>query len=133
MNIFIVENSGAPCGYLRSILSDIPGITVIGHAAAGERDVIERIETLLPDALIFDNPRDAAAVGMLENIKKRHPMIKIMILADCASELYFNRCKRVGVDHFFDGNSQLMRIRAALWKWVYDHRLGGHLDALCHE
>ncbi|MFZ2301567.1 MAG: hypothetical protein WAW10_06825 [Gallionella sp.] len=133
MNIFIVENSGASCGYLQSILHNIPGITVIGHAAADEPDVTERIAALLPDALIFDNLRDVAVVGMLENIKKRHPMIKIMVLADCANELYFKHCKRAGVDHFFDGDSQLMRVRAALWKWVYDYHLCDHPDALCHE
>ena len=126
MNIFIVENSGASRGCLQSILPDIPGITVIGHAAANEHNVIERIETLLPDALIFDNLGDVAAVGLLENIKKRHSTIKIMVLADCANELYFKRCKRAGVDHFFDRGSQLVRTRAALWKWVYDCRFGSH-------
>ena len=130
MNIFILENSGDSCGRLQSILHDIPGIKVIGHAAAGEPGVTERIETLLPDALIFDNLRDVAVMGMLESIKKRHSMIKVMVLADCANDLYFKRCKRAGVDHFFDGDSQLMRVRAALWKWAYVYRLGNHLDAL---
>lgn len=124
MNVFIVEDSGASREYLQSILSDISGITVTGHAAAGEPDVIERIDTLLPDAMIFDNLRDMAVVGVLENIKKRHPMIKIMVLAGCANESCFSRCKRSGVDYFFDRDSQLMRIRAVLWKWAYDYRMG---------
>ncbi|MDO8465187.1 MAG: hypothetical protein Q7S46_08055 [Gallionella sp.] len=130
MNIFIVENSGTSRDRLQSILSDITGIRVIGHATADEPGVIERIDTLLPDVVIFDSLRDMAVVGMLESIKKCHPMIKVMVLDDCANELHFNRCKRAGVDHFFDRSSQIMRTRAALWKCVYDYRFGSHLDAL---
>ncbi|MFZ2301344.1 MAG: hypothetical protein WAW10_05685 [Gallionella sp.] len=130
MNVFIVEDSETSRGHLQSILSDIPGITVIGHAAAGEPGVVERIDTLLPDAMIFDNLRDIAVVGVLENIKKRHSMIKVMVLADCANDSCFSRCKRVGVDHLFDRASQLMCARAALWKWVYDYRLDSNPDAL---
>jgi len=103
MNVFVVENSEISRERLQSILSGIPGITVIGRAAEDDPGVAERIDTLLPDVLIFDNLRNMAVVGMLKNIKKRHPMIKAMVLANCASELDFNCCKRAGADHFLTG------------------------------
>lgn len=130
MNVLIVEDSETLRGHLQSILSDIPGITVIGYAA-DEADVIGRIDTLLPDAVIFDiSMKNGAVIGMLENIKKRYSGIKIMILADCTNEFHFNRCLYTGEDNFFDKASQFMRIRAALWQWVYACRLDSRFEAL---
>ena len=131
MNIFIVEDSRCSRECLQSILSDIPGITVIGHATAVGSDVIGVIETLVPDAVIFDiDLKNIAVMGMLESIKKYCHGMKVMILADCANEIDFNSCLYTGEDNFFDKTSQFMTIRAALWKWVYDCRLDNRLDAL---
>lgn len=132
MNVFIVEDSKTLCGHLQSILSDIPGITMIGHAAAGEPDtIVGLIETLMPDAVIFDiDLKNMAVTGMLANIKKCCPRIKVMILADCTNAFDFNRCLYTVEDNFFDKASQFMKIRAALWQWVYAHRLDSGFDVL---
>ncbi len=128
MNVLVVEDSETVRGYLQSILSDIPGITVIGYLAI-EEDVIECIDTLMPDVVIFDiGLRNAAVVGMLKNIKKRHPGIKVMILADCTSEFYFNRCLYTAQDNFFDKTSQFMRIRAALWAYHLNNKFAAALQ-----
>jgi len=130
MNVFIVEDSAIMLENLRSILSDISGVTVIGHAADGA-DAIERIDMLLPDLVILDiSLRNGAGIGMLENIKKRYPGIEVMILTGCTDEFYFNRCKRAGADFFFDKAFQLTRVRAVLWQWVSANRLGNRLEAL---
>ena len=127
MNILIVDDSETARGYLQSILSGIPGVAVIGHAA-NEAGATELIDTLLPDIVILDiSMRNGAVIDMLENIKKRHPTIKVMMLTDCTNEFYFNCCKRAGEDHFFDKDSQLMRIRAALWQC---YRLDNRFEAL---
>lgn len=132
MNIFIVENSEASRGCLQSILSDIPDISVIGRVEANRPGVIERIAERMPDAVIFDiDPKNMAVDGMLENVKRRCPGLRVMVLADRANGLDFNRTPHAGEGDFFDKASQFMTIRAALWKWVYDCRLGRSFDALC--
>lgn len=119
MNVFIVEDAAIMLENLRSILSDISGVSVIGYAA-GSADAIERIDMLLPDLVILDiNLRNGAGIGMLEKLKERHPGIEVMILTDCTDEFYFDRCKRAGADYFFDKSFQLTRVRAALCQWVY--------------
>lgn len=130
MNVFIVEDAAIMLENLRSILSDISGVTVIGHAT-GEAGAIERIDMLLPDLVILDiSLKNGAGIGMLENIKKRYPGVKVMILTDCTDEFYFNRCKRAGADYFFDKAFQLTRVRAALWQWVYANCLDKRFEAL---
>lgn len=125
MNVFfIVEDSETVLGYLQSILYDMPGMTLVGHATEG-RDALERIDALLPDVVILDvGLKNAAAIGILENIRRRHPAIKVMVLGDCTNELCFNHCKRIGANRFFDKNSQPLHIRAALWDWVNAYSLG---------
>lgn len=135
MNVFIVGSSESPessrrC--LQSILSDIPDISVIGRVEANGPGAIERIVAQMPDAVIFDiDLKNMAVDGMLENVKRRCPGVRVMVLADCTNGLDFNRCLHTGEDNFFDKTSQFMTIRAALWKWVYDCRLGRSFDALC--
>lgn len=130
MKVFVVEDSAIMLENLRSILSDISGVTVIGHAADGV-EAIERIGALLPDLVILDiSLRNGAGIGMLEVLKKRHPGIKAMILTGCTDEFYFDRCKRAGADYFFDKAFQLTRVRAALWQWVYASRLDSRFEAL---
>lgn len=130
MNVFVVEDSAIMLENLRSILSDISGITVIGHAS-DEADAAERIDMLLPDLVILDiGLRNGAGIGMLEKIKKRHSGIKVMVLTGCTDEFYFDRCKRAGADYFFDKAFQLTRVRAALWQWVYANRPDTRFEAL---
>lgn len=126
MRVFIVEDAAIMLDNLRSILSDIPGVTLVGHADGA--DAIERIGALLPDLVLLDIC--GAGVGMLENIKKLHPGIKVMVLADCTDEFYFDRCKRAGADYFFDKAFQLTRAREAIWHWVHPDRLDGKPGAL---
>lgn len=130
MNVFIVEDAALMLGNLRSILSDIPGVTVIGHAADGA-EAIERIDRLLPDFVILDiGLRDGAGIPTLERLKQRHPGIKVMVLTGCTDEFYFKRCKRAGADYFFDRVFQLTRVRAALWQWINAGCWDSRLDAL---
>lgn len=127
MKVFIVEDAAIMLENLRSILSDIPGVTVIGHAADGA-EAIERIDMLLPDFVILDiGLKNGAGIGMLECLKKRHPGIKVMVLTDCTDEFYSSRCRRAGADYFFDKALQFTRVRAALRQWLH---WDGRLDAL---
>lgn len=129
MNVFIVENRTIMLENLRSVLSGIPGITVVGYAADGA-DVLERVDTLQPGLVILDiGMENGAGIGMLEKLKKRHPGIKVMVLTGCTDEFYADRCRRAGADYLFDRAFQLTRVRAALWQWIYASGFGDGLDS----
>lgn len=124
MKVFIVEDRAIMLDNLRSILSGIPGVAIVGHALDGA-DVAERIDVLHPDLVILDiGLRNGAGMGVLEKIKKCHPGIKVMVLTGCTDEFYAERCKRAGADYFFDRAFQLTRVRATLWQRVCAGGLG---------
>ena len=117
MNLFIVEDSEVVRERLQSMLSDIPGITVVGYAV-NEIDAIERIHALLPDVVTLDlRLQSGSGFNVLEDIKKRHPGIKVVVLTNDDDRLYEDKCIRAGADLFFDKSFQFSRVYSALWIW----------------
>jgi len=123
MNVFVVENSAAMDKGLQSVLSDISDVTVVGHSV-DEQDAIGQIDALLPDVVILDvSLQTGSGIGVLENIKKHHTKIKVMVLTHYSDEYYVKRCKCAGADYFFDKSFQLGQVRAVFWQWVHTDRL----------
>lgn len=124
MNVFIVEDSALLFEKLQSTLSDIPGVAVIGHAV-DESGAIERINALRPDVVTLDlRLLSGSGLGVLENIKKHHAGIKVLVLTNCTEKAYANRCKRAGADYFFDKTFQFMQFHDVLREWAHF----GHFD-----
>lgn len=122
MNVFVVENSAAMDEGMRSILSGIPNIEVVGHAV-DELDAIEQIDALLPDAVILDLVmQSGSGISVLENIKKRHAWIKAMVLTHYSGKEYAKRCMSIGADYFFDKSFQLAQVRNVLRQWARDSK-----------
>lgn len=118
MNVFIVEDSDIVREHMESMLSAIPGVEVVGYAV-DELGAIERINTLLPDVVTLDiSLKPGSGISVLENIKKQHPKIKVIVLTNYTDEFSANSCKRAGADYFFDKTFQFSRVRSALWSWV---------------
>lgn len=117
MNLFIVEDSEVVRERIQSLLSDIPGIAVVGYAV-NETDAIERINTLLPEVVTLDlRLQSGSGFSVLENIKKHHPGIKVIVLTNDDNRVYEDTCMRAGADLFFDKSFQFSRVYSALWLW----------------
>lgn len=118
MNVFIVEDSEIVREHMQSMLSVIPGVEVVGYAV-DEIGAIERINALQPDVVTLDiGLQPGSGINVLENIKKQHPRIKVIVLTNYTDEFYASSCKRAGADCFFDKTFQFSRVRSALWSWV---------------
>jgi len=129
MNVFIVEDSEIVRGYLQSMLSDIPGVELIGYAV-DELGAIESINALHPDAVILDlHLQSGTWIGVLEHVKKRHATIKSIVLTNYTDEFFANRCKNAGADCFFDKTNQFSRVRSALWMWTHAACAGNKVAA----
>ena len=127
MNLFIVENALNTHDSLQAALSDMSEVKVVGHAMSEAR-AIERIDELLPDAVILDlGLQSGSGIGVLEDIKKRHAEIKVMVFTHYTDEFYVDRCKRAGADYFFDKSFQFAQLREVLWKWAHTDRLDNKL------
>ena len=103
--------------HLQSLLSDIPGIAVVGYAV-DEPDAIERINKLLPNVVTLDlRLQSGSGFKVLEYIKKHHPEIKVIVLTNDDNRIYEASCLRAGADCFFDKTFQFSRVYSALWLW----------------
>lgn len=130
MNVFIVEDSEIMREHIQSMLSAIPGIEVVGHAA-DELGAIEQINTLLPDVVTIDiSLQPGSGISVLENIKKQHPEIRAIVLTNYTDRFYADSCKRAGADYFFDKTFQFSRVRSAFWSWIYADQMGNKAASL---
>ena len=123
MNIFIVENAGIVRESLQSVLSNMPGIKVVGYEVS-EAIAIERIDALLPDAVIIDlRLQSGSGKGVLEHVKKCYATTKAIVFTHDTEKTNIDFCKRAGADYFFDKSFQFMQLREVLWKWAHTDRL----------
>jgi DNA-binding NarL/FixJ family response regulator len=128
MNVFIVEDSEEMRESLRSMLSDLSNIRIVGYAA-DEQGAIEHINALLPDVVILDlNLLSGTGVAVLKNVKKNHAEIKVMVLTNCNGEFYVDACKRAHADYFFDKSFQFMLAREVFWQWNHNVHLSKKFD-----
>jgi CheY-like chemotaxis protein len=124
MKVFIVEDSVAMLNNLQSMLSDVPGIAVIGMAV-DESHAIERINALRPDVVTLDiHLQSGSGLGVLKNIKEHYAGIKVMMLTNCPEYIYIDYCMSLGADYFFDKSLQYMQFCDALRSLAQLERAG---------
>jgi len=118
MKIFIVEDSEAVRGHLQSMVTNIPGVEVIGWAM-DEQGAITGIGELLPDVVTLDiRLQPGSGLVVLEYLKKHHAGIKVIVLTNNIDEFYIDSCKRNGADFVFDKTFQFSRVNSVLWSWI---------------
>ena len=130
MKVFIVEDLAVMRAHLEAMLHEIPGISVVGHAV-DELGAIECIATLLPDVVILDlSLQTGSGINVLENTKKHHSAIKVMVLTNHADEFYINYCMDASADYFFDKTFQFMEVDKELRQLAFTRRVNGYFGAL---
>ncbi len=130
MKVFIVEDAEIVRAGLTAMLSEIPGISVIGWAA-DEQGAIEQINATGPDVVILDiNLKPGSGIEVLRAVKQRKPAIKAMMLTNYTDEIYVNRCMDAGADYFFDKSYQFMRVGAVLRQMAFTGGLENHYVSL---
>lgn len=117
MNVFIVEDSETMREILRTMLSDLHNIKIIGYAA-DEQGAIAHINVSQPDVVILDlTLLSGSGIAVLKNIKKHHAAIKVMVLTNCTGQFYVDACKHADADYFFDKSFQFMQVREVFSQW----------------
>jgi DNA-binding NarL/FixJ family response regulator len=81
---------------LRKILESQPGWVVVGEAGDG-RDAVQQTMDLQPDVVIMDiaMPR-LNGVEALQQIERRHPNTRVLVLSMYSDEAYVTRAVRAG-------------------------------------
>lgn len=131
MNVFIVEDSEIARGHLQAILSNIPGVSVVGYAG-DELGAIKRIGELLPDAVTLDiSLQPGSGIAVLKYIKKNYPATKVIVLTNYVDDYYIKTCKDAGADYVFDKILHFQKVASVFWSWINDACTISKAAALC--
>jgi DNA-binding NarL/FixJ family response regulator len=114
MRIFIVEDSEPVKRRLRTTISEIAGIEVVGDADT-EWEAIQGILATRPDAVIVDiQLREGSGMNVLQDIKRRDGAVKVIVLTNYVYPQYRERCLRAGADHFLDKSGDFTVVEKVL-------------------
>lgn len=100
IKVMIVEDHTIVRQGLASLLSDQPGLEVVGHAVNG-RDAVEMAENLNPDIIIMDIAMPKMnGIEASKKIRKLLPKTKILILSMYSHEHYIHELLEAGVSGY---------------------------------
>ena len=120
MKVFIADDSEVVCERLTTVLSELPGIEIIGQAKnVGES--IESIRRLHPDVVILDiRMPGGSGIDVLEDIKKTNTAPVVIVLTNYPYPQYRKKCMALGAEYFFDKSADFEKIAQVLKKRIKD-------------
>lgn len=110
MKVFIVDDSAVLRERVIEMLSELPGIEIIGHAQ-NVPDALSAIKKLNPDVVILDI-RIPGGNGMdvLQDIKQKKGAPMVIILTNYPYPQYRKKCLGLGADYFFDKSTEFEKV-----------------------
>ena len=114
MKVFIADDSGVVRERLKEMLSELPGIEIVGQAENGAQ-ATKLIEELSPDVVILDiRMPKGNGINVLENIKGDNPTLIVIMLTNYPYPQYRKRCRKAGADYFFDKATEFEKVTEVL-------------------
>jgi DNA-binding NarL/FixJ family response regulator len=112
--VFLVDDSSMVRERLVSLISELPGVTIIGQAAAAPAAISE-IGRLKPDVVILDiSIPGGNGMHVLAAIKAETPAPVVIMLTNFAHEQYRRRCFQLKADYFFDKSREFEKVLEVL-------------------
>jgi len=110
MKVFIVDDSEVVCERLTAMLSELPGIEIVGQAQDAAK-AISSVRKLQPDAAILDIRLPASnGIEVFKTIKKGNSAPMTIILTNYPYDQYRKKCMEAGADFFFDKTTEFDRL-----------------------
>jgi len=114
MKVFIANDSAILCDRIMEMLSEIPGIQVIGQASTSQH-AIDSIRKLKPDTVILDiRMKKESGIKILKEIKKEYPSIILIIFTSYPRSQYYKKCIDLGANYFFDKSTEFDKLKETL-------------------
>ena len=110
MKVFLADNSKIILNRLTDMLSDLPGIELVGEANKTS-EALHLISKMKPDAVIFDIKMPGGrGIDVLEDIKKFNSDTVVIMLSNHPYPQYRNKCMEAGADHFFSKSTEFEKL-----------------------
>lgn len=118
MKVLIVDDSILLRERLTAMISELPGIEVIGQAESAEK-AINTIRILKPDVTILDiRMPGGSGFEVLENIKRDKSTPLMIVLTNYPYPQYKKKCLDSGADYFFDKSAEFQKVIEVLKKFI---------------
>jgi DNA-binding NarL/FixJ family response regulator len=109
-SVFIVEDSAVVRNRLAQLISELPGVRLVGHADIAF-EAIQEIRRLRPDCVVLDiSMPGGSGMYVLETVKRENPELTVIMLTNFAHDQYRQKCLQLGADHFFDKTSEFEKV-----------------------
>ncbi len=114
MEIFLVEDSQIVRERLETMLAEVPGAHIVGHAgSAGE--AVRRILEQRPDLVVLDvQLGEGSGFDVLRELHARAPELDVYMLTNYSADPYRQIAGRFGARKFFDKTREFERVRDAV-------------------
>jgi DNA-binding NarL/FixJ family response regulator len=118
LKIVTVDDSPIVAERLQSMLSEVENVEFLGNAR-NIASALALIEQARPDVVLLDihleeDMPEANGIDLLISLRKKYPVMKIMMLTNLTGFHYRNRCIAFGVDYFFDKSNDFDKIPGTL-------------------
>ena len=116
MRVLIADDSAAVRQRLKTMLSELPGIEIVGQAEDAPQ-ARESILELRPDVVILDIRMPmGSGIEVLRDIKQRKHAPVVIMLTNYPYPQYRKRCLDAGADFFLDKSGEFNKIIGILEK-----------------
>ena len=111
MQVFLVEDSVLVRQRLESMLTQVPGTTIVGHAAKGA-DAVRDILATRPDLVVLDvQLAEGSGFDVLRALHAQAPELDVVMLTNYSAEPYRQIARRFGARALFDKARDFERVR----------------------
>jgi len=114
MKVFIADELAVVRERLIDMLSELPGIEIIGPAQ-GAQEAINSIQKPNPDAVILNiHMLGGNGIELLKNINKNESVPLVIILTNYSYPEYRKKCMDLGTDFFFDKSTEFEKVTGVI-------------------
>ena len=118
MKVFIADDSAVVRERLVEMISELPGIEIIGQAQEA-LEATNAIMKLKPDVVILDiRMPGGSGLNVLKDIKKDPDAPVVIMLTSYPYPQYRQRCIDEGADFFFNKSTEFDRVTEVLEKLI---------------
>ena len=111
MQVFLVEDSTLVRERLQSLLLQVPGTAIVGHAN-GATAAIRDILATRPDLVVLDvQLAEGSGFDVLRALHAHAPELKVVMLTNYSADPYRQIAERFGARALFDKTKEFERVR----------------------
>jgi DNA-binding NarL/FixJ family response regulator len=118
MKVFIADDSQVIVERLADLLSDVPGVELVGQAG-DVPEALHCIQQLNPDTVILDlQMPGGSGLDILRAIRPERTSLCVLVCTNFAYPQYREECLAAGANYFLDKSTEFEKIPAILGELV---------------